>query len=540
MKRLQKTRRYLLSFETRGLPHDLTDVLVIGSGVAGLRAAIEAAPNARVTVITKDVVTECNTDYAQGGIAVVTSVEDDVGSHIEDTLRTGAGLCDAEVVRHVVATGPEELGQLIGWGANFDTENGRLALGREGGHGRARIVHAFGDATGHEVERALLERARSLTSIRFEERVFLIDLFTVDGRCVGALVRDHTGSLRVIEAKAMVLATGGVGQIYRETTNPPVATGDGIAAAYRAGAQLADVEFIQFHPTTLYVAGAARSLITEAVRGEGALLRDRFGVHFMPNYHPDAELAPRDVVSRSILKQMQLTGDTNVYLDMRHLDPDLIRRRFPFIVQNLAAFDLDPIVDLIPVRPSAHYMIGGVKADVCGRTSLEGLFAAGEAACSGLHGANRLASNSLLEGLVLGCEAGRSAAQFASSASPVELSLGWKEPATKHDPINLADVTNAVKAYMWRNVGIERCREILEAARDRLEFWSGYVLDRELDCPAGWELQNMLTLGRLMALAAFTREESRGTHHRTDFPDRDDVRWCKHILIQNNRDLMVE
>ena len=539
MKRLQRTPRYLVSFDTRKLPHDTIDVLIVGSGVAGLRAAIEAAPKARVLVISKDALTECNTEYAQGGIAAVMSSADDVGSHVGDTLQVGAGLCDANVVRHVVGSGPECLRQLMDWGANFDTENGHLAFGREGGHGRARIVHAFGDATGHEVERALLQHAHSLPNIAFREHVFLIDLFVIDGRCVGGLVRDHAGDLRVIEARAVVLATGGVGQIYRETTNPAVATGDGIAAAYRAGAQLVDMEFMQFHPTTLYVAGAARSLITEAVRGEGALLRDRFGVHFMPNYHPDADLAPRDIVSRSILKQMQATGDTNVYLDMRHLDPQLVRTRFPFIVQNLAAFDLDPGSDLIPVRPSAHYTVGGIGTDITGRTSVTGLFAAGEAACSGLHGANRLASNSLLEGLVMGRAAGSRAADSAIEASSVKLDVRSQEPAAKDEFINLSDVTNAVKAYMWRNVGIERCRENLEAARDRLEFWSGYVLDREFTSPTGWVLQNMLTLGRLMTLTAYTREESRGTHHRTDFPDRDDRHWLKHIFIQKDNGIAL-
>ncbi|MFH0964525.1 MAG: L-aspartate oxidase [Planctomycetota bacterium] len=540
MKRLQRSPRYLLPFDPRKLPRVRTEVLVIGSGVAGLRAAIEAASGLNVLVISKDVLTECNTEYAQGGIAVVLDPRDDRAEHIHDTLAAGAGLCAEAVVEHVVGTGPDRVQELISWGARFDCENGVLLFGREGGHSRPRIVHAHGDTTGREVERALLARARTLPNVSFAERVFLVDLITSDHRCVGALARYPDGNLRLIEASAVVLASGGAGQIYRETTNPSVTTGDGIAAAYRAGAQLADMEFMQFHPTTLYIAGAARTLISEAVRGEGALLRDRFGVHFMPNYHPDAELAPRDIVSRSILRQMHHTGDTNVYLDMRHLGADTIRRRFPFILETLAAFDLDPTEDLIPVRPSAHYMIGGVRVDLDGRSTLPGLLAAGEAACSGLHGANRLASNSLLEGLVLGRSAGRTAALVAHETTPSPLKLRVEPPHPKAESINLSDVANALKATMWRNVGIERNYDGLQAARERLEFWASYVLDRDLPDPRGLELRNMLTLARLMTLAAHTREETRGTHHRTDFPDPDDARWRKHIVIQRDADVSFE
>jgi len=302
---------------------------------------------------------------------------------------------------------------------------------------------------------------------------------------------------------------------------------------------LADMEFMQFHPTTLYIAGAARTLISEAVRGEGALLRDRFGVHFMPNYHPDAELAPRDIVSRSILRQMQATGDTNVYLDLRHLGRAETVKRFPTIVETLRTFDLDPAEDLIPVRPSAHYMVGGVRIDARCRTSIPGLLAAGEVACSFLHGANRLASNSLLEGLVLGACAGREAAQEAAGKEPARVTVRSEEQLSADGAINLSDVANALKATMWRSVGIERDRQGLDAARDRLDFWGSYVLGRELSHADGWQLQNMLILAQLMTLAAATRDETRGTHHRTDFPDRDDGAWRKHIAIERGKELII-
>ena len=539
MKRLQTTRRYTVNFDARELPRIRTGCLVIGSGVTGLRAAIEAAAATDVMVICKDVLTECNTEHAQGGIAAVLREDDSVEDHIADTLKTGAGLCDENVVRSVVTKGPAHLIELVDWGAKFDTENDAFVFGREGGHSMARIVHAHGDATGHEVERALIARAKSTDRLTLRERLFLLELLTQDERCVGALVADAAGQRHVIEAGAIVLATGGAGRVYRETTNRSVTTGDGMAAAYRAGAALVDMEFMQFHPTTLYIAGAARTLISEAVRGEGAILRDRFGVHFMPNYHPDAELAPRDIVSRSILKQMESTGDTNVYLDLRHLGRNETVKRFPSIVQTLRTFDLDPAEDLIPVRPSAHYMVGGVGIDSSCRTNIPGLFAAGEASCSFLHGANRLASNSLLEGLVMGACAGREAGEEAAGKKPPRVSVRSEKPLSAGGAINLSDVANALKATMWRWVGIERDREGLHATGDRLDFWGSYVLDRELTDPDGWQLQNMLILASLMTLAAATREETRGTHHRTDFPDRDDDTWRKHITIQRGKELVI-
>ena len=395
-------RRYLVGFDPRELPHHFTDVLIIGGGIAGFRAALGVPDDYRVLVVTKDEVRESNSHYAQGGIAGVLDPEDRFDNHIADTLAAGKGLCDPEVVEMVVREAPDRIDELIGWGTHFDQVNGHVSLGREGGHSHARIVHALGDETGREIMRAMILQARSRRSIRIWQNCLTIDLLTHEGRCRGVLVWDKRRGFALVWARAVVLATGGAGQLYRETTNPPIATADGHAMAYRAGVELRDMEFMQFHPTVLYIAGSARHLLTEALRGEGAYLRDKDGHRFMPDYHPLAELAPRDDVSLAIARQMARTQHPNVYLDLSHLDPDFIRQRFPGIDRLCRSFDLDITRDPIPVCPGAHYMIGGVTVDTSGRTTLPGLWAAGEVTSSGLHGANRLASNSLLEGLVYG------------------------------------------------------------------------------------------------------------------------------------------
>ena len=405
--------RYLVSFDARQATHRFTDVLVIGAGIAGLRAALEVPTDLGVLVVTKDRVTESNSTYAQGGIAGVLSPEDRFENHVEDTLVAGDGLCDREVVEMVVREAPAQIEKLIEWGTKFDLENGALALTREGGHSHRRIVHALGDATGHEVMRAVIARAIAAANVALWDDTFTVDLLTHDGACVGAVVWQPALGTVLVWAKQVILAAGGCGMVYRETTNPPVATGDGMAAAWRAGAELRDMEFMQFHPTVLYVAGSARFLITEAVRGEGAYLRDVHGERFMPDEDPRPELAPRDVVSRAIFRTMERTQHPNVYLDLSHLDPALVRTRFPGISRVCRQFGLDITKDRVPVRPGAHYMIGGVTVDMEGRTTLPGLWAAGEVTSSGLHGANRLASNSLLEGLVYGARCGRGAAEAA-------------------------------------------------------------------------------------------------------------------------------
>ncbi len=395
-------RRYLVGFDPQDLAHHFTDVLVIGGGLAGLRVALGVPEPWRVLVVTKDEVRESNSAYAQGGIAGVLDPEDDFKDHIADTIAAGKGLCDEKVVEQVVHEAPRRIAELIAWGTHFDQENGHVALTREGGHSHARIVHALGDATGREVMRAVILQAGTQRNVRIWQNSFTVDLITHEGRCRGALVWDRRRGLSLIWARAVVLATGGAGQLYRESTNPAIATADGHALAYRAGAELRDMEFMQFHPTVLYIAGSARFLLTEALRGEGAYLRDRHGRRFMPDFHPLAELAPRDDVSRAITEQMARTRHPCVYLDLSHLDATYVRQRFPGIDRLCRGFDLDITRDPIPVRPGAHYMIGGVSIDQDARTTLPGLWAAGEVTSSGLHGANRLASNSLLEGLVHG------------------------------------------------------------------------------------------------------------------------------------------
>ena len=520
--------RYLTSFDARTALHRFTDVLVVGAGLAGLRAALEVPTDLGVLVVTKDRVTESNSSYAQGGIAGVLSPEDRFEDHVRDTLVAGDGLCDPEVVELVVREAPAQIEQLIRWGTKFDLEDGHLALTREGGHSHRRIVHALGDATGHEVMRAVIARARQAPNVAIWDDTFTLDLLTDAGRCVGAVVHRPGAGQVLVWAKQVILAAGGCGMVYRETTNPPVATGDGMAAAFRAGAELRDMEFMQFHPTVLYVAGSARYLITEAVRGEGAYLRDVHGTRFMPAEDPRAELAPRDVVSRSIFRTMERTQHPNVYLDLSHLDPALVRSRFPGIGKVCRQFGLDITKDRIPVRPGAHYMIGGVTVDLSGRTTLPGLWAAGEVTSSGLHGANRLASNSLLEGLVYGTLCGQGAAAAARdmpdglTARPLAHAIPTDIP---DDGLDVADLTNSLRSLMVRKMGIVRESHRLAEARRDVDFWCRYVLMREFPGRPGWELQNLLTVARLMIDAAQRREESRGTHFRSDFPKRDDAAW---------------
>src|SRR5687767_4851079 len=401
--------RYLVPFHPKRTPHHFADVLIIGSGLAGLRAAAAIDPALSVLIVTKDSLRQSNSAYAQGGIASVTDPEDRFENHVEDTLAAGAGLCDERVVEMVVREAPRRIEELIAWGTRFDLEQGQLALGREGGHSHMRIVHANGDATGAEVMRAMTEHVRKLANVQVWENTFTLDLLTHDGACRGAIVWHADYGKSMLWAKQTILCTGGAGQVYRETTNPRVATGDGHALAFRAGAELRDMEFMQFHPTVLYIAGGSRSLITEAMRGEGARLIDGTGRRFMPDYDERAELAPRDIVSHAIVAQMEKTRQPSVFLDLSHLDPMRVRKRFPGISRTCAEFGIDIATDPIPVRPGAHYMIGGVTVDHNGQTTVPSLWAAGEVTGSGLHGANRLASNSLLEGLVYGAHAGAGA-----------------------------------------------------------------------------------------------------------------------------------
>jgi L-aspartate oxidase len=540
--------RYLVAFGPTRVPHWFTDVLVLGGGLAGLRAALAVDAGLSVLVVNKDDLKESSSQWAQGGIAGVIDPEDRFDSHVADTLTAGGGLCHPEVVEGVVREAPDRIAELIGWGTKFDLRDGALDLGREGGHSHHRIVHALGDATGREVMRAVIERARATSNIEVWPETFTIDLVTHEGVCRGALVWHPGRGKTMIWARRTILATGGAGQIYRESTNPSGASGDGIALAWRAGATVRDMEFMQFHPTVLYIAGGSRSLITEAVRGAGAHLVDRDGRRFMPEFDPRGELAPRDVVSRAITEVMRNTAHSNVYLNLSHLDADMVRQRFPGMAKLCRKFGLDLATDPIPVRPGAHYMIGGVVVDDWGRTTVPHLFAAGEVTSSGLHGANRLASNSLLEGLVFGGRVGEQASVEAREDAAVQTDhepfqvprIGQppaEEPAEgpAGETLDLGDIRNSLRSLMWRHVGVERSEASLAEAAQTVAGWCRYVLPRQFTDPQGWQLQNLLEVGRLMIQAAAARQETRGVHVRSDYPETSD-QWRRHLCWQRGRD----
>jgi L-aspartate oxidase len=526
--------RYLVPFHPKHAPHFFADVLVIGSGLGGLRAALAVDPKLSVVVVTKQNADQSSSNLAQGGIAGVLDPNDRFEDHVADTLDAGGSLCDQAVVERVIREAPQRIGELIDWGTQFDQVGDRLALTREGGHGRDRVAHALGDATGKEVMRVIIDRAKQSPNIDVWENTFTLDLLTLDGACRGAITWNALHGKTMLWAKQTILATGGAGQLYRETTNPEVATGDGMALAYRAGAELRDVEFMQFHPTVLYIAGGSRSLISEAVRGEGARLVDRTGYRFMPDYDSRAELAPRDIVSLAIVSQMEKTRHPNVYLELAHLDPARVLSRFPGIAAVCREFDLDITRDRIPVRPGAHYMMGGVTVDDKGRTTLPRLWAAGEVISSGLHGANRLASNSLLEAMVYGAHAGEGASQAAAELHDDFTAALIENPRVDApaEPLKLADIRNSLQSLMWRNMGVRRDAEGLQEALATIDHWSRYVLPRQFADPTGWELQNMLCAARLMIEAAIQRTETRGSHVRPDFPQTDDAHWRRHITFR--------
>jgi len=529
-----KLHRYLPRLDTRALGHLYTDCLIIGGGVAGMRAALEAAQAGRVLILTKNSLTDSNTYHAQGGIAAVLDPNDSISSHIEDTLNTGCGLCDFQTVEKVVEDAPAHIAELRNWSTPFDMLNGHIAAGREGGHSFARIAHALGDATGKAIAETLWEKIKRHSLVKVFDRCFSIDLLTVDGICRGVVCYHPQHGLQCIWARRTILATGGAGQLWRETTNPAGATADGLAMAYRAGATLSDMEFMQFHPTTLYIAGAARTLVTEALRGEGAYLVDNKGHRFMLDYHDMAELAPRDIVSRAIYVHMAKTNATNVFLDIRHQGSKWLQEFFPTIYALCDSFDIDVNTDLIPVRPSAHYMVGGVKTDLYGRTNISNLYCCGEAAATGLHGANRLASNSLLEGLVFGKICGQLVAEeiTARNNETERHNIIYDIPDSDRTLLDIPDVTNSLRSVMWRNVGIERQGERLEETIEIIDFWSRYVMDKVLETPLDWQCQNMLTVCRLIAESARNRRESRGVHFRSDYPKIDDNNFQKHIDIE--------
>ena len=514
-----------------------TDFIVVGAGIAGMRAAVELAAAGRVLVLAKNELTESATQYAQGGIAVALSDEDEIGLHLQDTLNAGDGLCNPDAAKVLTEEGPDRIQELIDWGTEFDRHGTKLTFTREAAHSRSRVLHAHGDSTGREIGRALYHKAKSFRNISFCEFEFAVNLCHHDGRIGGIELINEKGEAKEVHASAVLLATGGIGQVYRETTNPGVATADGVAMAFRAGAEISDMEFVQFHPTALYLKKAPRFLLSEALRGEGAVLRNQEMVRFMPKYHPMAELAPRDVVARAIAHEMQRSkaADPCVFLDMTHLEGKHLRERFPRIYATCMQYNIDMEADLMPVRPAAHYAMGGVRSDLHGKTSLPGLYAAGECACTGVHGANRLASNSLLEGLVYGARAGtamREEKRVTSHTNNGRHAATGAATATENGPA-ADDIIHGVQDLAWKEIGIVRNGSQLRQAIHQLDQWRDRLppLSSRRNC----EANNIHQAAMLIARSALAREESRGAHYRLDHPDHNDAKFHKHSVIQGEK-----
>ena len=505
------------------------DFLVIGSGVAGLRAALTLAESGNVTVVTKSDPSESNTGYAQGGIAAALGRDDSPELHARDTMAAGDGLCDPAAVDVLTREGTKYVIELLAWGARFDRDSdGSPALAREAAHSVRRVLHAR-DATGREIGRLLWSRVSASNGIRVLQNTWATELIVHDGLCCGARFVDGETMSGTITASRTLLATGGAGQIFRETTNPPVATADGIAMAAEVGARLADLEFIQFHPTVMSVPGSPRFLLSEALRGEGARLVNEAGEPFMVRYEPAGDLASRDLVSRAIVREMERTR-APVYLSLAHLDAAFVRARFPTIAEACAHAGLDLTCDRIPVSPAAHYIMGGVETDLEGRTSIRGLSAAGEVACTGVHGANRLASNSLLEGLVFGA---RAAEAMTASLSDAQFArwgvVGWRNALC--EPNGTVPAVDDARDLMWRCCGLLRTASGLKEAVSQLEAWRAAIV---VAAAARFDdefrrVRSIVMVGLMIARAALRREESRGGHFRSDFPNRDDIKWRKHV-----------
>ncbi|MEZ7890766.1 MAG: L-aspartate oxidase [Candidatus Wallbacteria bacterium] len=533
-------RRYLINFSASALQSSEVDFLIVGSGVAGLRAAIALSDYGSVIVLTKDKTEECNSYLAQGGIAAAIGEDDNIKYHVDDTLKTGVGLCSEKAVKILVEEGPAQIEDFLKFGANFDrTTDKKLALTREGAHTKNRIIHARGDAIGIELELTLLSKARSIPNIKFEEGLYLLDILTDNETAHGAIVfEEKTNRSSIIYSKAIILATGGIGFAFLQTTNSHIATGDGVAIARRAGAEITDMEFIQFHPTTLFLEGAPRFLISEAVRGEGAYLININGERFMCGRHPMAELAPRDIVSREILAEVEKTKYPNVFLDLTHLDAEFIKNRFPKIYSNCMRYGIDITTTPIPVYPSAHYMIGGVKSGLNGETNIAGLYVCGETACTYIHGANRLASNSLLECVVFGNRAGIAAGKYGQTVSIKKNSNHNYEFKFNKEPKGFSikyhgeKVLYEIRKAAWENLSIIRTGEGFKNIERMLEKYD-FIKKLELKTKRSFAIFNMLEVIGLINKFAELRCESRGTHFRIDASQPDDSKWLFHFIEKN-------
>lgn len=545
--------RYLVNFNLKSLKQEFSDFLIIGGGVAGLAAAIRISPSGKVLVLTKNKLKESNTQYAQGGIAIAIGPHDSPAFHLRDTLKAGDGLCNTSAVEILVKEGLLRVAELISWGAKFDQNKDRPDLAKEGAHSQRRIIHAKGDATGEEIERILIKKAKENKNIKIKENVFVVDLLIREGVSQGVLALDKKrGGFSAFLSPVVILTTGGAGRLYKYTTNPEVANADGLAIAYRAGGILADLEFVQFHPTALYRPGAPSFLISESIRGEGGILKNANKERFMPHYHRLAELAPRDIVARAITKEMKKTKKDYVLLDLTDFSASEAKTRFPTIYKTCLEHNLNLSQDLIPVAPAAHYIMGGVRTNIWGETNIPGLYAAGEVACSGAHGANRLASNSMLEGLVFGVRSAEKTLNYKSPAyspqpivhSPQSIyeteafSLSYQRRKAGSGPrpeqkVDYKKIGQRLQRIMWENVGIIRSRESLKEALKEVSKFD-YILGLEFQDDKGLELQNMLMVSRLIIQSALKRKESRGAHFRLDYPQRDDKLWKKHIVVKRS------
>lgn len=513
------------------------DYIIVGSGIGGLYVALLAIERGSVLILTKGSIDDCNTKYAQGGIAVAMGEDDSPDLHFRDTIAAGDGLCDPKAVRILVDEAADCIADLIRFKVPFDTLNGEITLGREAAHSRRRIIHAGGDATGEHIENSLSQQVKS-RPIKVLEHCLVNKILQEGGEAKGVEAVDcRTGSVEEYSCRFLILATGGVGQLFKYSTNSDVVTGDGIALAFEAGAEISDMEFFQFHPTVLCLPGVAPFLISEAARGEGGILRNENGYRFMPDYADEAELAPRDVVTRSIVYEMRKTGSNRVFLDLTHLPPRLVTTRFPHIYHFCLDHGLNITKELIPVAPAAHYLMGGVKVNTWGETNISGLFATGETACTGVHGANRLASNSLLESVVFGK---RVVQRTDMIRGGLQLEVDTKEEENKEalyhflpDRGSLPNVPalslRHLQSLMWDKVGIIRSGESLAEAAGTLATWQ-HFLPQRIDRPS-YELNSLILCGRIMTEAALLREESRGAHFRTDFPQPLPA-WQRHIIFR--------